>query len=339
MIAFFPDFYPDELLYSLLARYYAQSGYLAYHHAAQDLFANSTVKPDIEFISRLTPDALHCVTRQIPLEGVIERHTMFPYYGRFLSIERRIKAHAALLRMDNVYRNHLCIPIGQRHLRFCPLCAEYDRKHYGETYWHRVHQMTGIDLCPVHGCLLHNSDAAISSKGSPSLIPAENIIPASTAFVAGDETLFRLSQYSAKVFLSELDILNHVPIGTFLHSSMEHTKYLSRRGEQRHLALLYADFTRYYASFGLDRLPKQWQLGKLFSGDRLIPHEICMLAMFLEIPVQTLIRMRLPDKSQPQLFDETVVRLHREGLNYRQISRQMCASYDTVKEIGLKKNR
>ena len=36
MIGFMPDFYPDELVYSLLARYYQRSGYLAYIHAARD---------------------------------------------------------------------------------------------------------------------------------------------------------------------------------------------------------------------------------------------------------------------------------------------------------------
>ena len=49
MITYFPSIYPDELLYSLLARYYAKSGYLAYTYAAQDLFVKKTVKPDIEF--------------------------------------------------------------------------------------------------------------------------------------------------------------------------------------------------------------------------------------------------------------------------------------------------
>ncbi len=30
MIAYFPTAYPDELLYSQLARYYTKSGYMAY---------------------------------------------------------------------------------------------------------------------------------------------------------------------------------------------------------------------------------------------------------------------------------------------------------------------
>ncbi len=43
MIAYFPEIYPGELLYSQLARYYAQSGYTAYRYAAEDLYINKTV--------------------------------------------------------------------------------------------------------------------------------------------------------------------------------------------------------------------------------------------------------------------------------------------------------
>ena len=42
MIAFFPDAYPDELLYSQLARYYKRSGYVRYAYAVSDLYKNDT---------------------------------------------------------------------------------------------------------------------------------------------------------------------------------------------------------------------------------------------------------------------------------------------------------
>ena len=51
MISFFPEFYPDELLYSVLSRYYAKSGYTSYIFAAEDLYEKRTVKPDIEFLN------------------------------------------------------------------------------------------------------------------------------------------------------------------------------------------------------------------------------------------------------------------------------------------------
>ena len=38
MISYFPAAYPDEPLYSQLARYYTKSGYMAYTYAAEELY-------------------------------------------------------------------------------------------------------------------------------------------------------------------------------------------------------------------------------------------------------------------------------------------------------------
>ena len=70
MIAVFPTIYPDELLYSQLARFYARSGYPGYTFAAEDLFENKTVRPDIEFLNAYTPEALHLITHEKPIEGL-----------------------------------------------------------------------------------------------------------------------------------------------------------------------------------------------------------------------------------------------------------------------------
>ena len=80
MITLFPKIYPDELLYSLFARYYIKTGYTAYIFAAQDLFINSKDNPDIEFMNRLNNTILNLITRDISFENVILKHTMFPYY-------------------------------------------------------------------------------------------------------------------------------------------------------------------------------------------------------------------------------------------------------------------
>ena len=148
MITYFPTAYPDELLYSQLARYYVRSGYLAYVYAAEELFTSKIVRPDMEFVNTYTPDALQLITREISMENVVWKHTMFPYYGRFLPLERRQRAFQSLVSMQGNYHNLLPIPkrknSSDRCLRYCPICAEQDRQKYGETYWHRTHQMIDI---------------------------------------------------------------------------------------------------------------------------------------------------------------------------------------------------
>ena len=287
MITSFPSLYPDELLYSLFARYHAQSGHIAYVFAAEDLFERRTTKPSIEFVDRLKPDALQLITRDIPIETVIERHTMFPYYARFLPRDRRRQALVLLVQMDQRYHNLLYLTKRKtimRYLRYCPLCAMEDRERYGETYWHRSHQMTGVDICPKHHCLLQNSMVQISSKPSPSLDSAEEHVPLAVDPVnCNDERACRIVAYVHAVFQSAMDMDTDIPIGRFFHSRIEYTKYVSPRGEQRNMALLFEDFIAQYGSAPNNTIDAQWKLQKMFSSDRLSTYEICLVAMFLGV--------------------------------------------------------
>lgn len=338
MIAYFPPPYEDELLYSWLARYYSKSGYMAYTLAAEDLFVNKNTKPSIEFISRLTSSALEAIERYVPRARLIEKHTMFPYYVRFLDKERRRRAFDAMMNMNDGGFNLLRVSKSkeriQRYLRYCPTCVTEDRAERGETYWHRIHQMRGVNVCPMHGCDLMDTDVSIDSKGSPSLITAEETIAYTMQQShACSELEWRLARYITDVFIAEMDMQSDAPVGDYLHSRMEGTQYLSQRGEKRNMALLYADFQKHYTTLPVQPM-EQWQMQKVFSGDRVNTVEVCMLAMFLNIPPSDLVHMRLPDRSQMDTFDEEIRRLHAQGLNYRQIANHMNASYDVVKSIG-----
>lgn len=342
MISYFPLIYPDELLYSQLARYYAKSGYLSYRYVAEDLFSNRTARPDIEFVNSFTDEAFARITESMTMQEVILEHTMFPYYGRFLNKERRQKAFNALVSMQGNYHNLLPMPKSKegtaRYLRYCPVCSVTDREQYGETYWHRTHQMPGVKICPVHRCNLHNSPVIISGKSSPSLVTAEESIPMSGETLFSDNVLeIQTAKYTAEVFSSQIDFQSDVTAGAFFHSRMAKTKYLSVRGEQRNIALLHKDFTEYCRNLPDNRLTELWQIQKILTGDRINFSEICVLAMFLNISAAELVRMKLPEKSQEQLFDEQIFRLHGQGLNYREIAKQLNASYDSVKAIGEKR--
>ena len=199
MISYFPTPYPDELLYSQLARYYTKSGYMAYTYAAEELYVSKTVRPDMEFVNAFTPAALRMITKDMSMEDVVLQHTMFPYYGRFLPLERRQRAFEALVSMQGNYHNLLPIPTRKgntdRCLRYCPLCAKQDRQTYGETYWHRTHQMIGMAACPVHGCYLIDSNVVIRGKAPPMLRSAEEVIPVSEVATRAYEIECRLAVY------------------------------------------------------------------------------------------------------------------------------------------------
>ena len=338
MISYFPAAYPDELLYSQLARYYTKSGYMAYTYAAEELYVSKAVRPDMNFLNVFTPDALRMITRDMTMEDVVMKHTMFPYYGRFLPIERKQRAFHALVSMQGNYHNLLPIPTrkgnSDRCLRYCPMCAELDRQDYGETYWHRAHQMIGLAACPVHGCYLIDSNIVISGKMPPMLRSAEEVIPVSDVVTIACEIECHLAVYMGEVFQANVDMQSDVAVGQFLHSRMANTKYRSTRGEQRNAKPLHTDFTEFYRGLSGNWFTELWQIQKVLTNDRVNFCEICMLAMFLGVPAAELVNMKLPDKSQQQLFDEEVYRLHDEGLRYPEIAERLNASYSVVKAIG-----
>ena len=44
-----------------------------------------------------------------------------------------------------------------RSLRYCPVCVTEDREAYGEAYWHRLHQVPCVEVCPLHNVFLEES--------------------------------------------------------------------------------------------------------------------------------------------------------------------------------------
>lgn len=74
MITQFPAIYPDELLYSQLARYHARSGNLAYTFTAEQLFQSKTVRPDVEFLNLYTASSFYTDFDNVVRRNYYEAH-------------------------------------------------------------------------------------------------------------------------------------------------------------------------------------------------------------------------------------------------------------------------
>ncbi|MBD1825693.1 TniQ family protein [Cyanobacteria bacterium FACHB-DQ100] len=48
-------------------------------------------------------------------------------------------------------------------LRFCPLCVQEDTQNFGECYWHRLHQLPGVEVCPDHNVRLLDSEVRVQN--------------------------------------------------------------------------------------------------------------------------------------------------------------------------------
>lgn len=168
MISFFPTPYPDELIYSVLARYYVRSSDTSPKAALDDLFGSNSVIATFDL-----PSHLEVLVSNLPLlsphtvDSFMKQHTLYPLYAPFLPPERALLVSSS---MRNHFHGDIHTRVGimagaiptNPHFRFCPVCLREEIEKYGEPYWHRLHQISGVEVCPVHCVMLQNSTVKIS---------------------------------------------------------------------------------------------------------------------------------------------------------------------------------
>ena len=91
--------------------------------------------------------------------GIMRRHTMLPLYAPFQWPGGLAKVQAAMRGKGGPTMHcRLGIMAGRvrppKWMRRCPLCDHESSTLHRELYWHRMHQVPGIELCPRHGVLL-----------------------------------------------------------------------------------------------------------------------------------------------------------------------------------------
>lgn len=168
MLPFFPTPYPDELLYSVLARYHIWSRNFSLKDTIDDLFGRKTASAVIDL-----PNNLKAVSDQLPEGSIntpdrfIQKHTLFPLFKPFLPKERVDKLIHSMINGGDI---HARIGVmassisSPKFLRYCPECVNEDERKYGEPYWHRTHQVPGVEICPIHQTFLVESNIATTAR-------------------------------------------------------------------------------------------------------------------------------------------------------------------------------
>lgn len=338
MIAYFPEIYPDELVYSVFARYYLHSGLLRYRSVAEQLLLRPRERPETEFVNELSPEAVEAIGRNGSIEKYLVQHTMLEYYLPFMDREARKRAYRAVVRMEgNYYRSFLFTKrknSERRQLRYCPMCVKSDRAGYGEAYWHRKHQIQGIDVCSKHGCKLAAGGIVMGKQAAPDFVALEQIQPV-TDVIGDDRRKQEFAIYVCALLDREPDLETEVQVGQYLDWRLKGTKYTSRRGRQRNLALLFGDFMKFKEENGMgdSGITQMWQIGKLLEGYRKNPIEICQLAYFLGVSTDELASPNITGEMPESAFDELVTGYMKEGLSIYRVSRQLGVSSATVRSV------
>lgn len=152
---FFPNPYPDEFFYSIIARYHKRSRNKSYVQTIKKLFGKNYQ------VTLFTPKYLDNLCANISeisnynKRQFIENNTIFPVYRPFLTEEIKYKildligsGGKTLIPGFNKDDEITCI-------KYCNKCISEDRERYGEAYLHRMHQIKNIHYCPIHNKILN----------------------------------------------------------------------------------------------------------------------------------------------------------------------------------------
>jgi len=165
-----PEPAPDETLFSWIVRYHYWSAnqqiketlkYLFDSPYRSALFSHSFARDraNLNHFSQLLG---------WPLDKVITDFT--PYYYEALFNSSYGSGDMARFSASNVLPDILELAWGRRKqkrvhlrdgvaLRLCPQCIKDDVDKYGFSYWHRCHQLPGVQACHIHGSTLLTSCA------------------------------------------------------------------------------------------------------------------------------------------------------------------------------------
>ena len=336
MIFFTAQIYEDELAYSWLARCWMRSGYSCYTDFLKKLCGDRLV-PNVEFFKGFTNQAKEMISRNISIESLILKHTMFPQYARFLSKKDREQAVRYLIEGNSDYIKVLHLIRGnqgkERYLRYCPVCAKEDRSNYGETYWHRKHQIQGCGVCDKHGCRLIESSIKLTGFNSNVLRLAEFEISLDEyADYNVTQQDYDISKYLADVFEYEF-ATEDVSVNEFFHSAMENTKYMCVRGNLKNIKVFYEDYMEYYKGLENNPIKTEQNIKNAISGIRPSFYSICLLGMFLGISPSDLMQRKYKGESQLDKFDSQVKDLFNQGYSYKEIAKKLNTNYYITRTI------
>ena len=134
----------------------------------------------------------------ITRNSIAANHTMHPYFAISYTPELRMEIESVLNGgfPALTYDRKMAFKSRRswiKRLRYCPLCVAEDIFEYGETYWHRKHQLPGCYYCTKH--LIRLFDSQITTKA------------ASTGFYpASSETRVDVADAAVDVFREHKDV-------------------------------------------------------------------------------------------------------------------------------------
>jgi hypothetical protein len=154
----FPLPYPEELLYSTVARAGIRHGIASPKQLLDEVYGNRKIIATLDL-----PNHLLQLLRWLPslydLETIAYEHTLLPLYAPFIPEERRQRC-LQWMAGESQGATHLAMGVAAsivktpNRIRYCPGCLKEQKRSVGEYFWLREWQVAGVECCEQHGTLI-----------------------------------------------------------------------------------------------------------------------------------------------------------------------------------------
>jgi len=163
MLYYFPKLEQDETLYSGWSRYSKRTGEPGEAITSSELFGEPSRNIRFRFEKRIDAFASN-LPDGLPYSSdyLTANHTLFPLYEFTLPKQKAMEFKRSMKGDERRWIGGQFFVHAVTNLpkfaRYCIDCAREDIKACGEPYWHRLHQIRDIDICPDHQCWLEDTN-------------------------------------------------------------------------------------------------------------------------------------------------------------------------------------
>ena len=203
MISNFPAPYPNELIYSVIARYAVHNGILSPKYLTEELFNNRNLTPTYDLPSHLDRVASYLPDHYDTLI-LINQHTLLPIYQPFQP-DRVMHYAVQALRGEQYQSLHTKLGKNASRIkavsffRFCPHCWQEQMQQYGEVYWKCSWQITGYEYCTKHASPLFVSSVSCNGLDRRYYVAHLNALKDSIQLALNSEDLNKHSELAGLI--------------------------------------------------------------------------------------------------------------------------------------------
>ncbi|MBF7695300.1 TnsD family Tn7-like transposition protein [Acinetobacter rathckeae] len=176
----FPTPYPNELIYSTIARAGIHHAITSPKQLLEEVFANRKVIATIDLPSHLICLLKH-LSPNYTLEKIVYEHTLFPIHALFSPENTRLKC-IDWMGSQSKGSIHLALGVAASKVkqitthRYCHHCLEEQYHQYGEFFWSRLWYIQGANCCSKHKVKLSEFFQPAHLNGRHQFIPASFIL-------------------------------------------------------------------------------------------------------------------------------------------------------------------